>query len=160
MRLTILHIQREFVGLRRNVMAYTLTGDQKPATRANELIGRIRKDMAQVADDISIPARKTEFMTSAKVIDEYWSDFENATKLRAARSKLITERLDGASTKIREGVAQIYSLLMADDNYEAAALAGQAQSAFMTTQSLVCRYMVTIDPRIATNAKMDFESCL
>src|ERR1700712_5777933 len=49
---------------------------------------------------------------------------------------------------------------MADDNYEAAALAGQAQEAFMTTQMSVARYMATRDPSIATTAKSDFDSYL
>ena len=158
--LNISRIERDFVGLRRNVTLYTLTGDQKLATRATELIGQIRKDMAQVAEEISIPARKVEFVGSAKIVDEYWSSFENAVKLRAAREKLITERLDVAGNKIREGVSQIYSLLMADDKYEAAALAGQAQEGFMTSRLSIARYMATRDPNAAATAKSDFDSYL
>jgi methyl-accepting chemotaxis protein len=156
--LSISRLERDVVGLRRNVSIYTIEGNPEVLKRATALIAKIRQDVATIANGISVPDRKTEFQAIGKSVDDYWANFETAVKLRTERDKLIDERLEKAGTKTREGISQITSLLMADDNYEAAALSGQAQEAFMQARLNAAKYFAKQDPKVAETTKRDLES--
>lgn len=154
--LNISRSERDFTGLRRNTSVYMLTGDTAVLDRARDLYAKIRQDMARIAEGIAVPARKAEFQDIAKQIDEYWSLFEQAMKMRTAREKLVNEKLELAGTMVREGISQVSSNLMADENYEAAALAGQATESFMLARTSAIRY-ATGDRKAGDNFKSDFD---
>ena len=156
--LAIARSERDIVGLRRNVTVFTLTGERGVFNRAQDLVAKIRKDMEQIAAGISNPARKAEFQEIAKTVDEYWSLFERAVKMRADREKLATERLELAGTRTREGISRVGSALMGDENYEAAALAGQAQESFLSALIGVSRYVANGDRNVADSVKGDYDS--
>ena len=155
---SIARAERDFVGLRRNVSVFTLTGERSMFNRAQEIYTKIKQDMAQIAGNIANPARKTEFVAIAKNVDEYWALFERAVKMRADREKIINERMELAGTRTREGISRVASSLMGDENYEAAALAGQAQESFLSALIGVSRYIATNDRNVAESVKGDYDS--
>jgi methyl-accepting chemotaxis protein len=156
--LAITRSERDFVALRRNVSLYMLTGQRGEFNLAQDLYTKVHQDMAQIVKGIANPARRVEFQDAAKLVDEYWALFEKAVKMRADREKLLNEKLELAGTRTREGISKVASALMGDENYEAAALAGQAQESFLSALIGVSRYIATNDRNVADSVKGDFDS--
>jgi methyl-accepting chemotaxis protein len=156
--LNVARSERDFVGLRRNIMVYTLTGDEKVMARANDLVAKMRKDIAQMTDSIVVPERKAKMQAYGKQVEEYWANFEIAIKLRTAREKLVTERMNVMGVKARSDFSQIIKTTMADGDFEAAAIAGQVQEALMLARLNAQRFLANPDPKVAEDAKQNLEA--
>ena len=126
----VVSIDRNFVGLRRNVFTYAFSGSEQALARAKEVGAQLKADIATALAAVIIPERKAKLQAIGNGIEQYAANFEAAVKLRLAREKVFAT-LSASGGKITADVSEIIKTATADGDTDAAAVAGQVQEALM-----------------------------
>jgi methyl-accepting chemotaxis protein len=117
-------IERDMVGLRRNVFINVATGDEKAAARAKLLYGQLTKSLGEAEQAAANAERKVSFQTAGKLVAAYYANFEKAQEKRAVRQKLVDETMSVAGVKITQNLSEILKTSRAEHDDATAALAG------------------------------------
>ncbi|WP_408093160.1 methyl-accepting chemotaxis protein [Rhodoplanes sp. SY1] len=136
-----LAIERNFIGLRRNVLAYTTTGSPEALERARELAAALPKDIAALTDALIVAERKAALQAVRPLVDQYVGEIGTAVTLRTAREKTVAERMDPLGTKARATVAELVRKLTADGEAEAVAAAALVREALMLARLDALRFL-------------------
>ncbi|CAA7625996.1 Methyl-accepting chemotaxis protein [Magnetospirillum sp. LM-5] len=150
-------IERNFVGMRRNVTAYVYTGDPKAQERAKELIGLINSQIADLTARIVIPEVKAKVEKVATGFDGYSKNFEALQVLRLTRDQMVNEQMNPLGEKLEADLSQIIDSAMADHDFEAAALAGVTQERLMKMRLLALRFLANPNPALVEAAGKQFQ---
>jgi methyl-accepting chemotaxis protein len=156
MRMAVL--ERNFVGVRRNVLAYVYTGDEKAVARVKDLQGQIDAGFKDVIPRILIPEVKTNTEKAQATFNAYTANFAHLRELRVKRDKLVNDEMNPLGQKIRISLSEIIKTAMADKDYEAAALTGVAQEQLMLMRLNVLRFLNTGDPKLVEAAVKQYEA--
>ncbi|WP_146618725.1 methyl-accepting chemotaxis protein [Rhodoplanes elegans] len=136
-----LAIERNFVGLRRNVLAYTTTGSPEALERVRGLAAALPKDIAALTDALIVAERKAALQAVRPLVDQYVGEIGTAVTLRTAREKTVAERMDPLGTKARAAVAELVRQLTADGEAEAVAAAALVREALMLARLDALRFL-------------------
>ncbi|MEZ5786437.1 MAG: methyl-accepting chemotaxis protein, partial [Xanthobacteraceae bacterium] len=139
--------ERNFVGLRRNVITYSTSGSEKALARMRELGPQLQKEMAALIDAAVAAERKARLQDLKRVVDEYIGHIEDVAKTRTTREMGVSERMNPLGAKARRDLTQIRETAMADGDIEAAAIAGQVQEALMLARINALRFVVQPDQK-------------
>jgi methyl-accepting chemotaxis protein len=134
-------VDRSFAGLRRQVVAYTTTGNEEALKAAREYAGSLPKEITQLTALLTIPDRKTRMESIGAEVSKYIAGFERAVTLYQDQQKAINERMNVAGLKARQDVTEVTTSAMADGDFEAAAIAGQVQEALMLARLNANRFI-------------------
>lgn len=140
-------MERNFVGLRRNVVSYSDSGNEKALIRARELAPQLQKEVSALIDATVLADRKARLQDIKQLIDQYVGRIEDTVKLRSAREKGVAERMNPLGAKARSDLTAIIKAAMADGDTEAAALAGQVQEALLLARINALRFIVQPDQK-------------
>jgi methyl-accepting chemotaxis protein len=140
-------LDRIFVGLRRNVLAYTSTGNEEAAKRARDLTARMSKEGTELLNNLIIEARKAEVQAIIQSISQYAANFEIAAKLQQTRQKLVNEQMNVFGAGAQKNLSTIVKSAMADGDNEAAALTGVAEEGLMQARIHALRFLDSPDPK-------------
>jgi methyl-accepting chemotaxis protein len=141
-------IERNFVGLRRNVIVYTTSGSERALARVRDLAAALQKDMAALIDALIVAERKAGLKAIEPLIGQYVARVEDAVKLRTAREKAVAERMNVFGAKARVDLSEIIKVTMADGDKDAAAVAGQVQEALMLARLNAQRFLIQPDQKL------------
>jgi methyl-accepting chemotaxis protein len=117
-------IERDTVGLRRNVFINTMTGDAKAAERAKLLYGGLTKSLDEAGQATTSAERRASFQEAGRLVAAYYANFEKAQEKRATREKLVNETMNVVGAKITQNLSAILKTARADHDDGTAALAG------------------------------------
>lgn len=149
---------RNFVGLRRNVLIFTNTGDEKVVSRVRELENELRAGLKTLHDDSMSPQDKATADKLSKMFEEYTVNFAKAVELRKTRDKLVSESLNVAGSKARTNLSEIVRSAMADKDFEAAAMAGVALEQLMLARTRANRFLAAPTQQLADETAKLIES--
>ncbi|MGE5539128.1 MAG: methyl-accepting chemotaxis protein [Gemmatimonas sp.] len=114
-------IERNVVGLRRNVLVFTTSGDSAAVARVKELGAELRKQIPETVAAILDPSRKAMLAKAETPIAGYLSNFDKAVDLRTTRDRLYSEAMTPLGIKATEAIGSAAKTAMAEGaNYEAA----------------------------------------
>ncbi len=140
--------ERNFVGLRRNVVSYTDSGSEKALARMRELAPQIQKEMAGLIEVSVTAERKAKLQDIRRLADQYIGHFDEVVKLRTTRGAGVAERMNPLGAKARRNLTDIRKTAMADGDIEAAAITGQVQEALMLARINALRFVVQPEQKI------------
>jgi methyl-accepting chemotaxis protein len=146
-------IERNFVGLRRNILAYTTSGNERALARARELGPALQKEMTALIDALIVAERKAQLQTVKPLVDQYVARIDEVAKLRGVREKAVAERMNPVGAKARAEITDIIKSVIADGDNEAAAVAGQVQEALMLARINALRFLVQPDQKLVETFK-------
>ena len=160
-------LDRNLIGVRRFMLAFTIGGDPAIAARVREGAAEAKKDIAEITGNTTDPERKAKLVAVDRLVDDYIAGFEKIVKLYETREQSVKERIAlGSQADQKIGIIASNSLI--DREFEIAAAAGSLQSAIMTTRLNANRFQATPDEklhmmvlansRMADNALTNLES--
>ena len=145
---------------RRNTRVFSELGEPSYAAKARALFAEISKALPLAIADTIDPTRLENLKKISADLDGYAANFEKAVEARNLREKLANEQLAGIGKKAGETLSAIVQSAMTDGDYEAAALAGQAQEALMGTRLLVARFLMAPSQKGVDDVKGRLEKFL
>jgi methyl-accepting chemotaxis protein len=117
-------IERDMVGLRRNIFISTMVGDEKAAARAKQLYGDLLKNLGEAERVTANAERRANFQAASKLVSAYYANFEKAQAKRAERQKLVDDGMNVIGPKITQNLSEILKASRAEHDDTVAALAG------------------------------------
>ncbi|HTH15997.1 MAG TPA: HAMP domain-containing protein, partial [Magnetospirillum sp.] len=153
----VMTIERNVVGLRRNVLVYTgALGDDKAMTRVRDLQGLLRKDLTDAVSATRSAERKAMLEQLSKLFEQYSANFEKVAELRISRDKAVNERLFPTGAEMRTRLTEMMDSAMADKDLETAVYAGKAQERLLLARLNANRFLATPDQKLADDARAYF----
>jgi len=154
---------RNITGLRREVLAYAMTGDEAVVEQFHKRTTGVKKDLADAREASTSAERRAMLEKTSKLVDNYAAGFETTVQMRGRRVKAIYERMLPVGTKLTNAVDEIIAGAEADSAYTEAAHAGIALESLSAARLDAWRFMAEADPKLieAVNSNLrDFESKL
>ncbi|MDQ2084812.1 hypothetical protein RA307_31925, partial [Xanthobacteraceae bacterium Astr-EGSB] len=143
------------LGLRRQVYAFAVNGDEETLSEARGDIARLQeafeKSIADHSDDT-----KVRLQEIAKTFDAYASTFEEGVKKRHARDNESTT-LAVAGLRATGGISDIIKAAIATDDFEAAATAASAMEAMMAARLTAARFVELREQRMVEAFRKNIE---
>jgi methyl-accepting chemotaxis protein len=139
-------IDRQIVGLRRNILLYTGSeGDEKAMDRIRTLQKELGPALEAAIAAADTPERRSALERLRASYQAYGANVEKMITLRQKRDKLVNENLLAAGHKIRQSIDTLTEQAMAAQDYRIAALAGEVQQTLMQSRLDSWRYLATPD---------------
>ncbi len=149
----VLTIDRNVVGLRRNVLAFTGSqGDGTALTRIRTLQTGLEKDLTEAIANTRDPERKAALERMKTLFEQYNTNFEKIIVLRASRDKALTERAAPAGAAMVDALSGAVDGAMADGDYVTAAHAGKALEHLLQGRVNANRFLATPEQRFSDAA--------
>ncbi|CAK0750632.1 methyl-accepting chemotaxis protein [uncultured Gammaproteobacteria bacterium] len=152
--LLIAQIERNVIGLRRNMQVYWYTGEEKVAARARvlreELNHQLGKARAQLGGNLDLLGQLQSITTSVTALS---ARFEDLVSLRTRREKVVKEQLNAAGHVMREKMTLVVDGAFKDGDMTVAASAGRAMEALMQARFDVARFLAEHDKAILDRAE-------
>jgi len=145
-------IESDVNALRRNVLIYANSGDEKALARIRDLAKTLRDEMKASFESTAHPERKENLRKMQGIFEAYAKNFDHAVELRHKRDELVNERMNPIGAKARTNLTEIIKTAMADKDYEAAAMAGVAQENLMLARLNAVRFLANNDPKLIETA--------
>ncbi|MCW2245749.1 methyl-accepting chemotaxis protein [Azospirillum fermentarium] len=136
-------ITAHVAAMRRSVVSYSYTGDSKAADAVVASQGELEPALKEAIRVTLDPTRRANLEQMLRLFEEYRANFVKVQDLRKRRDAVVDQELTPLGTRAREDMSRIIATAMADGDYEAAALAGQAQEALMQVRLSVTRFLVS-----------------
>lgn len=150
--LLVERIDRNFLGLRRNVISFTLSGDEKALAQGRETAQTISNDLAKAIEATLSPERKARLEKVKVLIAAYVANFDKAAAMRSERDKLVNEGMNVIGPKARLDLTEILSSALAAKSFEVAARAGAAQEALMLARLNANKFLSSPSEELAKEA--------
>ncbi|MDQ2082402.1 methyl-accepting chemotaxis protein [Xanthobacteraceae bacterium Astr-EGSB] len=151
----LVEIDREFVGLRRNVFIFAATSDQQALTRARTVAANLKQHVAETAARMRVERRRI-VESVGRQLDEYIANIDVAARDIVARDQALAA-MSAAGDKVRGDITEIMKTATADRDHEAAAIAGRAQEALMRARLDALRFADKPDQKLVDNFKGKFQ---
>ncbi|MGE5503591.1 MAG: methyl-accepting chemotaxis protein [Actinomycetota bacterium] len=149
-------IERNVVGLRRNVLIFTgSSGDDKAMARVTELHGALKKDIGDAIAATTTAERKAALEQMMVLLEKYYANVEKLVVLRAQRDKLVNEELNVLGLTARKDITAIIESAMARKEFELAAEAGQVQERLMLMRLAANKFLITADKAQIDEVKVE-----
>ncbi len=151
--LTVQRIDRNIVGLRRNVLVYLKDGKKEALDRAHEILAQLQKDIADRVATTKSAERKAMFTEMSSIVDAYSANFDRAIALKQARDKLQNEDLAALGMDATKNTSEVLSGSLGGADYLGAARAGLAMEKLLSARVAAARYIANGDPKMIETAK-------
>jgi methyl-accepting chemotaxis protein len=130
----VMVIDRDVIGLRRNILAYTKAHDDGALTGAYELEKSLKESIAASLREITDPEQQKLIQEIAHRFDEYSAAFTHAVEIKKTVDALRRDVMEANGTLMSLNLTDIMTDTLATKEAEAAALAGVVQQNVMLTR--------------------------
>ena len=137
--------------MRRRVIIFADTGDEKPLSVARDLITRIRKDIDALIGRTKDEGRRQLLVDMRGLLDQYATNLDKAATMRRDRETMFTQTMAAVGGRLAAASAEVVKLALAGSEFQVAALAAQAQNTFTLARYWAARYTANPDPKFAAS---------
>jgi methyl-accepting chemotaxis protein len=148
-------IDREFLGLRRYVREYAVSGEEASVEGAQKQHAILQDVFARGIKEIKNPERHAKMEAMNKAFGEYYAGFEKAVKAKREQVKLIKETLDPSGTQLRVDVEALQFNFAKANDANGMALAAQAFKELMRGRLNVNKVLGRHDKALAEAANKE-----
>ena len=148
----IMEIDRNVVGLRRNVSLYTANRDDAALKRVEDLKKALGQDIADAEKAAQSPDRKKMIDEVRGYYGEYVGQFDKVVQLRATRDKVLNDEMNPLGAAMRTNLTKVRESAQADGDFRAAALAGAVQENLILARLNAVRFVGAPDAKLVETA--------
>jgi len=149
----VLDVAREVAQMRRDIAVFSLSGEAAAADRANTALRDLRPRLKQALDDTADPERRRLIGRMSELLDRYATHFATLVAARQERDTLYAERMNPLGNIANDQLSTIINSAIANEDMEAAALAGQAQEKLMMLRITAIRFLAKPDQTLIDQAR-------
>jgi len=151
-------IERDVIGMRRNVLTYANSGDPAVATRVREIAADLKQQLEELLPAMTDPERKATASQIGPIIEQYGREFETLEQLRTDRIRLIDARMDPVGTKARQVLSEIIRHEIDARAWSTAARGGNVQDILLFIRMDALRYLATGETRAVNDMRRQSEA--
>jgi methyl-accepting chemotaxis protein len=144
----LLGIERDFNGMRRQVLSYSYTGDPKVVARVQEIEKAIDGEFAKAIEVTKDPGRKANLEKMKVEASAYEANFNKLVALRTSRDKLIRDDVNPLSAQAQAKLNDIAKAAYESKDMGLAALAGMAQERLMASRLTALKFLAEPDAKL------------
>jgi methyl-accepting chemotaxis protein len=149
-------VDRDLLLMRRNVLAYTISGDEAVAKRVRDGAIEGKSDVLDILTRVRDPDRKAKLSVVPTSIDAYLASFEKAVVLRNLRDSTTKDRIT-IGTKSEEYLREVVQGALAEKDYDTAIAVGTIQEAMMSARLSANRFNATPTEPLAAAVRKDLD---
>ena len=153
-------VDRDLATMRRAVLAFTNSGDEKLAAEAKRQIATLRGAIADIETATQDPARKANLRRMGETLGAYGADFDKVVELRVRRDKLVAEQMNTIGQQATELLDKFIKSAIADRDMEEAAHGGIALHDLLEGRLHAVRFLATPTPELVEGVKADIATFL
>jgi methyl-accepting chemotaxis protein len=142
-------IDRDVVEMRRNVLAYVASGDDKTAARVREVAAGLKRELAEVRTALTDPGRVARIEEIGNLVDQYAGGFETLVQLRVKRTDLIEQHMYPGGAKAQAAIDEIVRRLTDAGTSPEAVHAGAVEESLSLIRIDALRFLSTGDQQYA-----------
>jgi methyl-accepting chemotaxis protein len=139
----VLKVRGEIADMRRSVVTFINNGDPKAAAAVRQARGNLRTETATLTKSFKSPERKATSEQIGRLVEEYGTHFDKADELYRRQSDLITNKMNPLASSVRAETSKLVDATFADNNSEAAVVAGKAQEQFGLARIRALRFVAS-----------------
>ncbi len=147
-------LDRDLLLMRRNVLAYTLSGDDAIAQRVRDGATEGKKDSLEILEKVANPDRRAKLSSIPAAIDGYLANFETAVTLRNLRDSTTKSRI-ALGNKSEQNLREIVQGSLAEKDFETAIAIGTMQEAMMSARLSANRFNTTPTEALAEEVRKE-----
>ncbi|MBI4966843.1 MAG: HAMP domain-containing protein [Rhodospirillales bacterium] len=144
----LLGVERDFNGMRRQVLSYSYTGDPKTAARVREIEKVIEADFAQAIAGAKDPGRKSGLESMKAEVGSYQANFDKLAALRVRRDELVRNDMNPPGEQAQAKLNEIIKAATDSKDLGLAALAGMAQERLMASRLTAAQFLAESDAKL------------
>jgi methyl-accepting chemotaxis protein len=119
-------LERNVVALRRDVLAYVVTGNEQSLAQVRQLESQLREQIASEAAATTNPERRRQFEQLSEIANQYFQSLDRSLQMRRDRNTAIEQQLNPITRDMATGLTELVDSTMMEREYMSAALAGIA----------------------------------
>ncbi|HRQ81739.1 MAG TPA: methyl-accepting chemotaxis protein, partial [Azospirillaceae bacterium] len=152
----VLRVRAEAADMRRTVLGFVDTGDEKAAAAVRQVRANLQKNLRDLSASFRSAERKAAAEQMMRMVDEYAGHFDKVEALRRNEKETIDNKLTPLAVAITADMSKILDAAFADGFTENAALTGKAQERFAAARIRALRYISSPDAAVL----QDFRSSI
>ncbi|MBI3443976.1 MAG: bacteriohemerythrin [Magnetospirillum sp.] len=146
----VMTIDRNVVGLRRNVLLFTGSqGDPKAMERIRSLQTELNRDLPDAIAATANPERKAALEQMKSLLERYNANLDRIVALRTNRDKVLNERAAPAGAAMVEQLSTAKDAAMAEGDFQSAAQAGGVLERLLLARVNANRFLATPDKKFS-----------
>ncbi len=153
--LNIQDVERNVVGLRRNVVNFSNTGADSALARVNELESLLRKGLTDALASVRDADTREQLQVMQRLFEQYMANFRKVVDLRAERDKLVRDGTDVLGREGSEELVRLVAVKIQERDFETLVAATRAQESFSRARLAVLRYQGRMEDKEAAAALAD-----
>lgn len=154
--LGVTRVRAEAADMRRTVLAFVDTGDEKSAAAVRQIRASLQTGLRDLSASFRSPERKAAAEQMIRMVEEYAGHFDKVEALRRHEKETIDNKLTPLAVAITADMSKILADAFADGFTENAALTGKAQERFSAARIRALRYISAPDAAVL----QDFRSSM
>ena len=146
----VLTIDRNIVGLRRNVLLFTGGASNQDALgRIHEVEAALKNDIAAAVNSTKSAERRAMLVEISSLFERYAANVEKVVDLRGRWTKDIDEKMNPLGQAVRSTLTEIMAAAFSNDKLDIAAMAGMAQESLMLARLSAIKFINKPDANLA-----------
>ena len=146
----VLTIDRNIVGLRRNVLLFTGGASNQDALgRIHEVEATLKNDIAEAIKSTRSADRKATLEQISALFERYATNVEKVVDLRGQWTKKIEEKMNPIGQSMRSTLTDIMAAAFSSDKLDIVARAGMAQESLMLARLSAIKFINKPDSKLA-----------
>ncbi|WP_173981184.1 methyl-accepting chemotaxis protein, partial [Magnetospirillum sp. UT-4] len=133
-------VERDVVGLRRNVVLYEANGSPQQVARIRALETSLRKDMQDFIARTAFPDQKAKVETMLGMFEAYMANFNKVVPLREEREKLVREGTDVLGRDTSAMFAALNEAKTKERDFDTLVVVSASQDRFVQARLAVLRF--------------------
>ncbi|MBI4968055.1 MAG: HAMP domain-containing protein [Rhodospirillales bacterium] len=134
-------IEAVFTDLRRNVLGFTTTGEERFLKRIAEVQNALHHEIDTALKATSNPERKAKLDKIAAMLRDYEKNLGRVIEDRKTRDHLVNDEMNVRGAKARKELSDVVHSAKADGDLEAALLVAEAEEALMLGRLNALRFL-------------------
>src|SRR5262245_39308892 len=119
-------LERNVVALRRDTLAYVVTGNEQSLAQVRQVQAQLREQIASEAAATTNPERRRQFEQLTEIANQYFQSLDRSLQMRRDRNAAIEQQLTPITRDMATGLQELVDTTMMEREYMSAALAGIA----------------------------------
>jgi methyl-accepting chemotaxis protein len=141
----VTEIDSQFVSIRRNLLLYTETGDDRAQSRVLDQAKKLNDLLTETHARLAVPERQAILKKIQDDLGSYMKNFDVIVSKRAERDHAVNEVMNPLGTSLRTLLTEVVDSALLDEDMTMAALAGVTQERLMQMRVNTLRFLLEND---------------
>src|SRR6185369_7414752 len=134
-------LERNVVALRRDVLNFLVTGNERDLAQVRTLQAQLREQIATELNATTSPERRRQFDQLSEMANQYFASLDRTLRMRQDRDKAIAEQLNPVGERMQSKLDDLVGEVERSNDSRLASMANAAMQEVLQAQLNTMRYL-------------------